>query len=80
MIGPYIKNQKLYYLKLPNFQIISGHDNLPCVKAFRSVFGKFSKEIRSLIFEFITQDLENMQHVTSAEDDVENILRNRDEL
>ena len=62
-------------------QIISGHDNLPCVKAFRSVFGKFSKEIRSLIFEFITQeDLENMQHVTSTEDDVENILKNRDEL
>ena len=64
-----------------NFRlIISGHDNLPCVKAFRSVFGKFSKEIRSLIFEFITQDLENMQHVTFAEDDVENILKNRDEL
>ena len=62
-------------------QIISGHDNLPCVKAFRSVFGKFSKEIRSLIFEFITQDLENMQHVTSTGEDFENILRNtRDEL
>ena len=63
-------------------QIISGHDNLPCVKAFRSVFGKFSKEIRSLIFEFITQDLENVQHVTSSSgEDLENILRNtRDEL
>ena len=62
-------------------QIILGHDNLPCVKAFRSVFGKFSKEIRSLIFEFITQDLESMQHVTSTGEDFENILRNtRDEL
>ena len=38
----------LQYLK-------GGHDDLPCVKAFRSSFGKYSQEIRSWLFESITK-------------------------
>ena len=34
----------------------SGHDNLPCVKAMKLMFGKYSKEIRDWIYWIITSD------------------------
>ena len=48
------------------FSFLGGHEDLPCVKAFDSVFGKYGRKIQNWIFEFISSKDEDELRQTKA--------------